>query len=283
MIELPGIDVRDERGAAERILEWGTPRGTLRSRWTLGPDGDWWQAEYPVKSRDDLAAAIMVAEARHYAVREAPAETVELPQRPWSEIFHSFLGWSEGLMLFIEEPEALGSIVGILEGKLAALESRLAAGAGETVLCPDNLDAQFISPTDFDAHMAESYGRVADTMHGRGKSVVVHVGGPCKRLLPGLAAAGIDCVEGVCGAPQGDAPLPEARAAAGPDMALWGGLAQDYLLAGRTEAEFRSAARAAIDLTAGDPRAILGVADKVPVDALMVRLIALGEMAGNGK
>jgi hypothetical protein len=279
-IELPGVDVHDVRGAAERVLEWKTPRGSLRSRWTLGPDGDWWQAEYPVKRREDLDAALLVAEARRYAARETRAEVAELPQRPWSEIFHSFLGWSEGLMLFLEEPEAIEGIARVLEDKLAELESRLAAGPAQTVLCPDNLDGQFISPPDFDAHMAESYRRVAGVMHGAGKRVVVHVGGPCRRLLPGLAAAGIDCVEGVCGAPQGDASIPEARAAAGPDMALWGGLAQDFLLADRSEAEFQEAARAAMEQAAADPRAVLGVADKVPVGALPARLIGLGEMMG---
>jgi hypothetical protein len=279
-IELPGIDVRDERGAAERVVEWRTPRGVLRSRWTLGPDGDWWQAEYPVKSRDDLAAALLVAQARRYAARETRAEVAELPQRPWSEIFHSFLGWSDGLMLFLEEPDAIECIAGILEEKLAELEKRLAAGTWETVLCPDNLDGQFISPPDFEAHMAESYRRVTGVMHGAGKQVVVHVGGPCRRLLPGLAAAGIDCVEGVCGAPQGDASIPEARAASGQDLTLWGGLAQDFLLADRSEAEFQEAARAAMEQAAADPHAVLGVADKVPVGALPARLIKLGELAG---
>jgi len=289
--ELPGIDVHDERGASERVLTWATPRGALTSRWTLGPDGDWWQAEYPVKSREDLEAARLVAEARRYVVasgdepaaRPEEITAIELPQRPWSELFHSFLGWSDGLMLFLEEADALRAIVGTLENKLAGLEQELAALPCEAALLPDNLDGQFISPAAFDEHLAASYARVAGAMHRGGKAVVVHVGGPAARLLPRLAASGIDCVEGVCGAPQGDSPLPEARAAVGPGLVLWGGIAQDLLLPARTDAEFRASADEAFAQAARDPAIVAGVADRVPTEALPDRLIELAAMGRGGR
>ncbi len=284
-VELPGIEVMDERGGTERLLSWRTPRGTLRSRWTLGPDGDWWQAEYPVKSPADLAAARIVAEARRYVLEPAPARDtpcdvlrpLELPQRPWSELFHSFLGWSEGLMLFLEEPESIQSIVAVLEEKLARLVEALADGPEEVALSPDNLDGQFIPPAAFQENMARSYARTAAVLHARGKSLVAHAGGPILRLLPALAAAGVDCVEGVCGPPQGDSPLPAARAAGGA-MRLWGGIAQDFLLPTRTEAELVSAAEEAFAYAATDPGCVVGIADRVPTEALPGRLAVLAHM-----
>ena len=284
--QLPGIEVRDERGASERVLTWTTPRGALTSRWTLGPDGDWWQAEYPVKSRGDLEAARLVAEARRYVVArgEPPSAgpdeiaAVELPLRPWSELLHSFLGWSDGLMLFLEEADALQAIVGTLEEKLGGLERELAALPCGAALLPDNLDGQFISPAAFEEHLAASYARAAASLHAGGMAVVVHVGGPVARLLPGLAGSGIDCVEGACGAPQGDSPLLEARAAVGPRLVLWGGIAQDLLLPSCTRAEFRSAAGEVFALAARDPAIVVGVADRVPAEAVPERLIELAEM-----
>jgi len=290
-VELPGVDVKDERGDSERVLTWRTSAGTLTSRWTLGPDGDWWQAEYPVKSRSHFDAALAVAQSRRYVVDPPPAKgsaaglfsPLELPQRPWSEVFHSFLGWSEGLMLFLEEPELIQKIVEILEEKLARLEESLAGGPERTAFSPDNLDAQFIPPAAFAEHLAESYGRVASLLHARGKKLVVHVGGPVLRLLPGLAACGVDCVEGTCGPPQGDSPFASARTAAGPAMTLWGGLAQDFLLAGRNEADFNAAAEEAFAHARSDPLCVVGVADKVPVETLPDRLAALARMsAGQG-
>jgi hypothetical protein len=79
-------------------------------------------------------------------------------------------------------------------------------------------------------------------------------------------------VEGVCGAPQGDTPLSQARALCGQTMTLWGGIAQDFLLPTRSQDEFEAAADAAFAEAARDPRAVVGVADKVPVGALPERL-----------
>jgi hypothetical protein len=136
-MQLHGVHETAERTDTERILRWHTSKGTLSSRWTLGPDGDWWQVEYPVKSLDDLGAALEIAEARRYLVppaaaldASAPADdtvALELPQRPWSELFHAFLGWSEGLMLFLEAPDALQGIVQSLEAALAGLVAEVAA------------------------------------------------------------------------------------------------------------------------------------------------------------
>jgi hypothetical protein len=289
-VELHGITVREERGATEKTLVWETAAGALTSRWTRGPDGDWWQAEYPVKTPADLKAAREVAEARRYVIdpdvmadsRRSTVDDIvafELPQRPWSELFHAFLGWSEGLMLFLEEPRAVQEIARTLEEKLAGLVDGIAALPGAVILSPDNLDGQFVTPAAFEENLAPSYRRTADALHEHGKRLVVHVGGPVRRLLPGLAGCGVDCVEGVCGAPQGNSTLAEARSLCGPEMELWGGIAQDFLLANRSETEFEEAVAAALSEAANDVKTIAGVADRVPVEALPGRLEKLVRMA----
>jgi hypothetical protein len=283
-VEMPGIEVSDTRTEVERTLRWRAPSGTLTSRWVLGPDGDWWQSEYPVKSRDDMAAALEVARSRRYVLAPGAADgaareasdgdltAIELPQRPWSELFHAFLGWSEGLMLFLEEPDPLQAVVAALEHSLKALVARVALLPGRIVLSPDNLDGQFISPPAFEENLAASYRATADALHEQRKLLVVHVGGPVRALLPGLAASGIDCVEGICGTPQGDTSLQEARSLCGPAMTLWGGIAQDFLMATHGQDEFEAAVDAVFAEAARDPRAVVGVADRVPVDALPERL-----------
>ena len=285
-VKLPGVEVRDERGAEERVLSWVTARGTLTSRWTLGPDGDWWRSEYPVKASADLEAACLVAEARTYTLREGVQpdddgliHAVELPMRPWSDLFHSFLGWSEGLLLFMEEEDRLRVIVQTLEEKLADLERELAALAPDAVLLPDNLDGQFIPPAAFEQHLAPSYARAASTFRASGTAIVVHAGGPASRLLAGLAAAGVDCVEGICGPPQGDTPLADARKAAGKGMTLWGGIPQDAVLASCADSDFRSLAARAFETAEQDPDVVAGVADRVPPQALPERLTELARMA----
>jgi len=97
-------------------------------------------------------------------------------------------------------------------------------------------------------------------------------------LLPGLSRAGVDCVEGVCGPPQGDTPPAEARSLCGGDTTIWGGIAQDFLMQNRSEADFQAAADAAFAFAKHDPKTVVGVADRVPVDALPERLEALARM-----
>jgi hypothetical protein len=287
--ELPGIAVRTDRGPEQRTLTWETPRGTLTSRWSLGPDGDWWRTEYPVKTAEDLPAALAVARARRYVVEQPAAQVtedsltaLELPYRPWSELFHSFLGWSEGLMLFMEEPSAVREIAQALEEALRPLVDQVASLPGRFVLSPDNLDGQFITAEAFEENLAPSYRSAAAALHAGGKQLIVHAGGPVRRLLPGLAACGIDCIQGICAAPQGDSTLAEARALCGPSTWLWGGIAQDFLLASRTDGELAAAAKAALDEARTDPRAVVGVSDKIPVDAVPQRLTALFRMVLEG-
>jgi hypothetical protein len=95
-------------------------------------------------------------------------------------------------------------------------------------------------------------------------------------LLPGLAEAGVDLIQGVCAPPQSDAGLGQARSLCGEKVVLWGGIAQDLLLATVEEPEFSKACREAFAAAETDPRIVVGVADKVPPDALPERLEALG-------
>ncbi len=284
-VEMQGVTVRVQQDQTERVTEIETPAGTLRARRALGPDGDWWQVEYPVKQPADLSAALHWATARVYVVdagslaaaRQAVGDdglvAVTLPRRPYSDLLHDLLGWGEGLML-LGEP-LVGDILAALEAKLRDLVPRLAGLPADLVLAPDNLDGQFISPRAFARHLAGSYGHTAGAVHEQGKRLVVHVGGAVRNLLAPLAAAGVDAVEGVCGPPQSNASLAEARQIAGPGLGLWGGIAQDFLQPSHGPDEFEAAVRQAAADARGDRAAILGVADRVPVDADLERLAAI--------
>lgn len=290
--ETPGVSIATAETAGTRTITYQTTSGILTARWTLGPDGDWWQTEYPVKSGTDLAAARELIAARVYTldaaeliaahadVGEDGVVAIELPMRPYSEILHALIGWSDGLLLLLGEegPEIL-EWAALLEVKLQELLAEIVRLPGTLVLAPDNLDGQFISPGVLREHLAASYEQTAATLHAHGKRLIVHVGGPVSRLLPLLAAAGVDGVEGISGPPQGDATLAAARALAGPQITLWGGIPQDFLLAARSQAEFEEACASALAQATGDPRAILGVADRVPVDADRARLRYLAEIA----
>jgi hypothetical protein len=287
-VETPGVQVTTAETGEERIIRYETSAGILTARWTLGPDSDWWQKEYPVKSKDDLAGVLELAAARTYSVDARVLEgweaevgsdgilAIELPRRPYSDLLHDFLGWSEGL-LFLREP-IIGEIIDTLEAKLQRFVRDVAQLPGQLVLSPDNLDGQFISPKACEQYLSTSYRRTTEALHAHGKRLIVHIGGPIRRLLGPLAQAGVDGFEGVAGAPQSDLSLTQARELVGPRPVLWGGIAQDYLLRTREQVEFRAAVAEAVREAQGDKRIILGVADRVPVQADLTRLRALPEL-----
>jgi hypothetical protein len=284
-VETRGAEAIITEEAGQRTIHSTTAAGELWARWELGPDGDWWQTEYPVKTSEDLPAALELVKARSYvvdpsdlaqtksAVRDDGALVLEIPRRPLSDLLHEFLGWSEGLML-LGQP-LVGEMAGILEEKLQHLVQQVAQLPGELILSPDNLDGQFVSPRLFERHLATSYRNTADALHKEGKRLVVHVGGPIRHLLKPLVATGIDGIEGVCGPPQSNAPLGEARAITGPGLTLWGGISQDVLVDTYEEELFMTTVQQAVREAGRDGRMVLGVADRVPVDAELSRLKAL--------
>lgn len=285
-VETPGVEVRTTEDDAERLTHIETPAGILSARWSLGPDGNWWQMEYPVKTAADLPAALQFAQARTYVlddgavaqleeVEEHCIIAVEIPTRPYADLIYNLLGMSEGFILLHENPPALQDLVALLEDKLQSFVHQLAALPCQTFFAADNLDGQLISPPVFEEHLAVSYARTTEVLHQRGKHLLVHAGGPIGRLLPALAAAGVDGVEGLAGPPQGDTSLAQARQSAGPDITLWGGIPQDFLFAARSPEEFEDAVVQAARQARATPRIILGVADRVPADAEVERLRAI--------
>ncbi len=289
-LEMVGLDVVIEEKGDERIVRYEAPDRTLTERWSVGPDGDWWQVEWPAKGLEDLPAACAVVEARTYIldssrlpsmaaeVGDSGVLALEIPMHPYSDMLHTLLGWGEGLMLLYEEHKTILQMLAILEDKRQALVDDVAALPGSVVLAPDNLDGQYISPTNFHTHFAANYRRTADVLHSGGKYLVVHIGGPAKRLLPLLADAGVDGVEGIAGAPQSDASIMEAREAAGPKLTLWGGIPQDFLVKTYSEEQFETAVLEAARQAMEAGRVILGIADRVSVNAEFARLKAAASL-----
>jgi hypothetical protein len=62
---------------------------------------------------------------------------------------------------------------------------------------------------------------------------------------------------------------------AGPNVTLWGGIPQDFLLDVHNRSQFEAAVQQVARDVAGDGRMLLGVADRVPTEAVLGRLEAI--------
>jgi hypothetical protein len=107
---------------------------------------------------------------------------------------------------------------------------------------------------------------------------MVHGGGPLGRILEQISQSGIDCLAGVCGPPQGDTPLADARNLTAERTVLWGGIPQDYLMDFTPPQSFEEQTRGIIEEFKGDRLSILGIADHVSIDTNFSRLKKTSEM-----
>jgi hypothetical protein len=283
-LEYDGINVTREESENRRVIKYHTKFGVLSEMWSIGPDGDWWQKEYPVKDEDDLDAAEEIVKAMQYRLNysrppEADSnsgiiEVVQVPKTPYSDMLHTLLGWDEGLMLMMgPEEDRLAEFLMVMEEKRRELIQNLAADFSHSIfLAPDNLDGQFISPAVFEDHLESSYQKICEMLHQRDNYLLVHIGGISKHLLPLLAGSGIDGLSGISGPPQSDATLTAAREVTGPDITLWGGIPQDYVMPMHELSVLIESVEESKAFARIDNRTIIGIADHVPVDAEFSRL-----------
>jgi len=288
-----GIDVIREKSETQRVIRYHTKSRVLTEIWSLGPDGDWWQTEYPVKDEDDLDAAEEIVNAMQYRVsppkpldaepKPGRIDVIQLPKTPYSDMLHTMLGWSDGLMLMMAEEDRLVELLGVMEEKRSELIRNLAeAFSNSLFLSPDNLDGQFISPAVFRNRLEPSYRETCATLHRTGSYLLVHIGGVSKHLLPLLAASGVDGLAGISGPPQSDATLAEARKATGPDITLWGGIPQDFAMPMHDLSVLIESIEQARTFAETDHRTIIGIADHVPVDAEFTRLKEISDRINTG-
>ncbi len=282
-LEHDGIDIIREKSETQRIIRYHTKSRVLTEIWSLGPDGDWWQTEYPVKDEDDLDAAEEIIGAMRYRPKlSSPLEVepnpgiidvIQLPKTPYSDMLHTMLGWSDGLMLMMSEEDRLVGLLEVMEERRNELIQNLSSGFSRAIfLAPDNLDGQFISPGVFRNRLEASYRKTCDALHRSDNHLLVHIGGISKHLLPLLAGSGIDGLAGISGPPQSDSTLEEARKATGPDITLWGGIPQDYVMPMHDLSVLLESIEQAKAFADSDIRTIIGIADHVPVDAEFSRL-----------
>ncbi len=293
------VTVEETREGDGRVVRYHTEDGAeFVGRWEVGPDGDLWQTEYPVKSEADLRLAEELSEqetieADGVAIEQAVGSVgagvlaIELPMRPFSRLLLEMLGFGDGFFILMDAEERIRQIVARAEESylagvtkiadaVAAARSSHASGADadepafSSAYSPDNLDGSFLTPDYFRDYLMAGYASSASLLREAGLRLTVHAGGPVGSLLGLIAEAGVECVAGVCGPPQGDATIGEARAEVGEQMILWGGIPQDALLASTSEDDFNAALEQAI--ADADDRTIVGIADHVPEDALWSRI-----------
>jgi hypothetical protein len=282
------VEISYSENQEERITRYQFHDNTLIARWTKGPDGDWWQTEYPVKQAGDLDVIKAYLNGRIFNVETDELTALldqtgndgivvpQLPSRVFSWLMLEILGWSEGLYVLMDAEDTVREIVNLGESQVQSftriLVEKLHSKGCPIYLSPDNLDSMFISPGYFDDYLNAGYQKAAGICHENDSFLLVHGGGPLGGLLERISQCGIDSIAGISGPPQGDTLIDIARRKAGKRMVMWGGIPQDYLMESDSSGDFEEKTRDIIEACRKDGKSIIGIADHVPLEADMSRL-----------
>ena len=126
--------------------------------------------------------------------------------------FHWLAGAERASFFIADHPKEMRELAEIHQTQaLNLLDSMGDHPRAEIFMSLENLDSDFYSPCLYREYCDEFFRRAAEQIHSRDKIFAVHACGRNRVLLPLVASAGVDCLEGLTPPPLGNVPLPEAR------------------------------------------------------------------------
>lgn len=268
-IEL-GREVIDERRVKHTI---STPAGdmfiimnTSQDNWTSRP------SKWMIATPDDIRAAIWREERRTWSFNaelyaqlladwgDLGAPVMYMPRTNVQGLYIDYAGVEGGIMLMHDHPDLCEALFAAMDDCHDRLCDVLNDSPIELVNFGDNVHAATCSPTIFEKYMLPAYQRRCEKLHAGGKFVYSHWDGDCKPLLPIARDTGLDGIEAITPAPQGDVTLEETAAALG-DMHLIDGIPAVYFDETFSEQTLIDCTKKVIDLFA--PNLILGISDEI--------------------
>jgi hypothetical protein len=221
-----------EDGALVLIRSFNTPKGALRSKTVVGPDGSPWIREYPVKNEEDMAILELIHQDLEYypndgevissqrAMGEDGLVLCRMMRSPLQRLLIEWMG-TEGLIYALSDSQSeVDRLLSCMaESDVEAV--RIASlSPAEAVWSAENITSTITSPPLFERYCLPYYNGVAEKMHAQGKLYGIHLDGKLAALKDLIDECSIDFVEGFTPPEMGDVSLEQARRA-WPEKALW--------------------------------------------------------------
>jgi uroporphyrinogen decarboxylase len=283
-------EIVEEQEDAETLrTEIRTPVGTLTSRERKGAAWESpFRVEYPVKSPEDFAVVEfmlrdMKVEADFGAARallewvgEGGTIQLVLPRSPLPRIIHDYMGLSAGIMTLFDSPAECERLMAIIEECDQRAFQIVGECPGRLVIFGDNVDNMSVSPELYEKYSLPYYGRKSEFLHAHGKTVLCHMDGRLRGLLPLVRDTGIDVLDGITPEPMNDFGVEELASSLGEGQFAWAGVPSSMFCAAATRQDVIDYARKLIDVLG--ERLILNVGDQLPPDADISLVEAVTEL-----
>lgn len=283
-----GVTYREESRGEVRTSTFNTPIGTLTSVHEYIPISTTWACtKHFVESIDDLRVMLHVFEHSLYSENYAafrriddlwgeyglPVALAPISVSPLQKLFARWAGVENTMELFMEHEDTFDEVIERIQVSEDPVFEILAASPAAVIEFPENLSSEITGRFFFERYNLDYYRRRIRQLHDAAKIVSIHIDGTLKACLPLLQEAGFDIAEAVTPAPVGDVPIEELRATAGNDIIIWGGLPGALFSSAYSEDLFDAHLAKVLETFPRGSRFVLGVADQVPPDALIHRVI----------
>jgi hypothetical protein len=203
---------------------------------------------------------------------------VQLPYSGLGYLIARHYGVEQTVYAVADHPAEVRALVDAVNDCNLRILDAVIDGPFDIVFISDNLDATVQTRSLFDAWSRAYYTAVAVRVHRAGKKLAVHVDGEMRGALQNLASCGVDCVDAATPAPMFSLSPAAARAEAGPDLILSGGIPATVFGAPGSDDAFDDSVRRWLATRLDSPRLILAAGDQVPPDAPWHRIARLGEL-----
>jgi hypothetical protein len=203
---------------------------------------------------------------------------VQLPYSGLGYLIARHFGVERTVYAMADHPAETRALVDAVNACNLRILDAVIDGPFDVVFISDNIDATVQTERLLRDYSQEYYTAVARRAHQAGKRLAVHVDGEMRGALRFLAGCGVDCVDAATPRPMFSLLPGEARAEAGPDLILSGGIPATVFGAAGPDGTFVDVVRRWLDTRLASPRLILAAGDQVPPEAPWRRIEQLPEL-----
>jgi len=289
-VEDPSVNVvRRKLDDYNTEVVWETPVGTQRavyhqSRYHRSVRAEKW----PITDAAEMRVATWRAEHADWRWDQAKYEqlmaewgdlgapTAYLARVTVQDLYIDTMGVEAAIYALHDWPGPVGKYFAALNECHDRLIDVVNASPIEIINFGDNVHSGTLPPDLFVKYVLPAYQHRCQRLHSAGKFVHAHWDGDCKPLLPLAKETGLDGIEAITPAPQGDVTLEEIKDGLGDELFLIDGIPAVYFDRTFGEDVLADCTRRIIELFA--PKLILGISDEISSTGDIERVRLVGKI-----
>ena len=194
-------------------------------------------------------------------VGDLGAPTMYMPRMNIQALYIEKMGCQNGIYALYDWPNIVASYFRALEGSHNRLIEVINDSPIDIINFGENVHAGTLSPPLFEKYHLPACQRRCEKLHSAGKFVSSHWDGDCKPLLPFSRETGLDGIEAITPAPQGDVTLDEIKESFRDEMFLIDGIPAIYFDETFSVEVLEECTHRLIERFA--PKLVLGISDEI--------------------